>query len=105
PEWVAYNEFVLTKRHYIRTVTEVRPEWLLEIAPHYYDLPSFPPCEGRRILEKIALRMTATQELQLKKENKEKKDKKRKSDKDKSERKEKKDKKDKKEKRDKKDKK
>ncbi|KAJ2237393.1 DEAH-box ATP-dependent RNA helicase prp43 [Coemansia sp. RSA 485] len=105
PEWVAYNEFVLTKRHYIRTVTEVRPEWLLEIAPHYYDLPSFPPCEGRRILEKIALRMMATQELQLKKEKKEKKDKKRKSDKDKSERKEKKDKKDKKDKKEKRDKK
>ncbi|KAJ2422050.1 DEAH-box ATP-dependent RNA helicase prp43, partial [Coemansia sp. RSA 2524] len=42
PEWVVYNEFVLTKRHYIRTVTEVKPEWLLEIAPHYYHLDSFP---------------------------------------------------------------
>jgi len=27
PEWVIFNEFVLTTRPYIRTVTEVRPEW------------------------------------------------------------------------------
>jgi HrpA-like RNA helicase len=36
PEWVVYNEFVLTSKNYIRTVTEVRAEWLLEIAPAYY---------------------------------------------------------------------
>ena len=28
-EWVVYNEFVLTTKNYIRTVTSVRPEWLL----------------------------------------------------------------------------
>lgn len=27
PEWVIYNEFVLTTRNYIRTVTETRGEW------------------------------------------------------------------------------
>ena len=27
PEWVIYNEFVLTTKAYIRTVTEVKPEW------------------------------------------------------------------------------
>ncbi|KAE9382575.1 DUF1605-domain-containing protein, partial [Gymnopus androsaceus JB14] len=27
PEWVLFNEFVLTKRPYIRTVAEVKPEW------------------------------------------------------------------------------
>lgn len=27
PEWVVFNEFVLTTRPYIRTVSEVRPEW------------------------------------------------------------------------------
>ncbi|KAJ2007489.1 DEAH-box ATP-dependent RNA helicase prp43 [Coemansia thaxteri] len=102
PEWVVYNEFVLTKRHYIRTVTEVKPEWLLDIAPHYYDLSGFPPCEGKRILEKIALKNALAQEEQetrkRKKETSEKKDKKDK--KDRSD-KDKKDKKDKKEKRDK----
>jgi pre-mRNA-splicing factor ATP-dependent RNA helicase DHX15/PRP43 len=28
-EWVLYNEFVLTTKNYIRTVTGVKPEWLL----------------------------------------------------------------------------
>ena len=37
-DFVVYNEFVLTTRQYVRTVTGVRPEWLLEIAPIYYDL-------------------------------------------------------------------
>ena len=27
PEWVIFNEFVLTTRPYIRTVTIVQPEW------------------------------------------------------------------------------
>ena len=27
PEWALYNEFVLTSKNYIRTVTDVRPEW------------------------------------------------------------------------------
>lgn len=28
-DWVVYNEFVLTTKQYIRTVTGIRPEWLL----------------------------------------------------------------------------
>ena len=28
-EWLLYNEFVLTTKNYIRTVTSVKPEWLL----------------------------------------------------------------------------
>jgi pre-mRNA-splicing factor ATP-dependent RNA helicase DHX15/PRP43 len=27
PEWVLFNEFVLTMRPYIRTVSEVKPQW------------------------------------------------------------------------------
>lgn len=27
PEWVLYNEFVLTSKNFIRTVTEVKGEW------------------------------------------------------------------------------
>ncbi|KAF7120576.1 hypothetical protein RHSIM_Rhsim13G0002600 [Rhododendron simsii] len=53
PEWVIYNEFVLTSRNFIRTVTDVRGDWLVDIAPHYFDLANFPPCEARRKLEKI----------------------------------------------------
>ena len=30
PEWVLYNEFVLTTKNYIRTCTDVKPEWLIK---------------------------------------------------------------------------
>lgn len=40
-DWLIYNEFVLTSKNYIRTVTQIKPEWLLEIAPVYYDLSTF----------------------------------------------------------------
>ncbi|KAG5220174.1 pre-mRNA-splicing factor ATP-dependent RNA helicase [Salix suchowensis] len=53
PEWVLFNEFVLTTRPYIRTVSEVRPEWLLEFAPSYFDLSSFPDGETKRTLQKV----------------------------------------------------
>lgn len=56
PEWVLYNEFVLTSKNFIRTVTQVRGEWLLEIAPQYYDLTSFPKSEAKTQLERIASR-------------------------------------------------
>ncbi|KAG9510914.1 Pre-mRNA-splicing factor ATP-dependent RNA helicase DHX15 [Fragariocoptes setiger] len=51
PEWLIYNEFVLTSRKYIRTVLVIKPEWLLEQAPDYYDLDNFPACEAKRKLQ------------------------------------------------------
>ncbi|XP_050101840.1 probable pre-mRNA-splicing factor ATP-dependent RNA helicase DEAH2 isoform X2 [Malus sylvestris] len=53
PEWVIYNEYVLTSRNFIRTVMDIRGEWLIDIAPHYYDLANFPQCEAKRVLEKL----------------------------------------------------
>lgn len=53
PEWVLYNEFVLTSRNYIRTVTDIKGEWLIDVSPHYYDLSNFPPGEARRALERM----------------------------------------------------
>ncbi|XP_078799704.1 ATP-dependent RNA helicase DHX15-like, partial [Oryzias latipes] len=45
PEWVLYNEFVLTTKNYIRTCTDIKPEWLVKIAPRYYNMSNFPQCE------------------------------------------------------------
>ncbi|OEL13249.1 putative pre-mRNA-splicing factor ATP-dependent RNA helicase DEAH2 [Dichanthelium oligosanthes] len=53
PEWVVFNEFVLTSGDFIRTVTDVRGEWLIDVAPHYYDTGNFPPCEAKRVLERL----------------------------------------------------
>ncbi|KAJ4713153.1 ATP-dependent RNA helicase [Melia azedarach] len=38
PRWVVYHELVMTTKEYMRQVTELKPEWLVEIAPHYYQL-------------------------------------------------------------------
>ncbi|OAY74783.1 putative pre-mRNA-splicing factor ATP-dependent RNA helicase, partial [Ananas comosus] len=38
PQWVVFNDFVLASCNFIRTVTEVRMDWLIEVAPHYYKI-------------------------------------------------------------------
>ncbi|KAK4486391.1 hypothetical protein RD792_009065 [Penstemon davidsonii] len=38
PRWVVYHELVQTTKEYMRHVTQLKPEWLVEIAPHYYHL-------------------------------------------------------------------
>merc|ERR1712084_118192 len=32
------NQVVLTSKNFVRTVTQVRGEWLIDIAPNYYDV-------------------------------------------------------------------
>lgn len=57
PEWVLYNEFVLTTKNYIRTCTDVKAEWLVRTAPQYYDMSNFPNCEAKKVLERVIERM------------------------------------------------
>ncbi|KAG5261451.1 hypothetical protein AALO_G00304710 [Alosa alosa] len=57
PEWVLYNEFVLTTKNYIRTCTDIKPEWLVKIAPQYYEMGNFPQCEAKRQLERIIAKL------------------------------------------------
>jgi len=79
PEWVIYNEylfhyricidcrFVLTTKNFIRTITNIKPEWLLEIADAYYDLTddkAFPKNSDVRIgLTVVVNRMNKQREL------------------------------------------
>ncbi|KAI8895374.1 P-loop containing nucleoside triphosphate hydrolase protein [Globomyces pollinis-pini] len=56
PEWVMYNEYVLTTRNYVRICTVVSGDWLLDLAPEYYDLSNFPECEAKRILERTLIK-------------------------------------------------
>ena len=48
-----YNEFVLTSRNYVRTVTTIRPEWLFEMSNEYFDLTDFKNSESKRKLERV----------------------------------------------------
>ena len=52
-QWVLFQEFVLTSKNYIRTVTEIQPEYLLEVAPHYFDLENMSGYAYRRELMKV----------------------------------------------------
>ncbi|KAJ9441369.1 Pre-mRNA-splicing factor ATP-dependent RNA helicase DEAH1 [Diplonema papillatum] len=36
PRWIVYHELVQTTKEYMRQVIEIKPDWLVEIAPHYY---------------------------------------------------------------------
>jgi hypothetical protein len=36
PKWILYNEVVVTSKKYMREVSEIKIEWLLELAPHFY---------------------------------------------------------------------
>jgi pre-mRNA-splicing factor ATP-dependent RNA helicase DHX16 len=36
PHWLLYHELVFTTKEYMRMVTTIKPDWLMEIAPHYY---------------------------------------------------------------------
>ena len=63
--WVLFHEFVLTSKNYIRTVTEIQPEYLLQVAPHYFDLDKMTGYAYKRDLLKVQ------KELETKKEMKE----------------------------------
>uniref|UniRef100_A0A669C1T5 RNA helicase n=1 Tax=Oreochromis niloticus TaxID=8128 RepID=A0A669C1T5_ORENI len=64
PEWVLYNEFVLTTKNYIRTCTDIKPEWLVKIAPQYYEMSNFPQCEAKRQLERIIAKLSSKEYTQ-----------------------------------------
>ncbi|EAS27961.1 pre-mRNA-splicing factor ATP-dependent RNA helicase PRP43 [Coccidioides immitis RS] len=62
-EWVLYNEFVLTSKNFIRTVTAIKGEWLLDMAPSYYDISTFPKGEIRSALLRAAERLSRKERM------------------------------------------
>lgn len=51
PQWLLFEEFTLTSKNFIRTLTTTNVDWLVEVAPHYFDLSNFPECEAKAELE------------------------------------------------------
>ncbi|MED6145590.1 ATPdependent RNA helicase [Stylosanthes scabra] len=43
PKWIIYNSLVSTDRQYMRNVISIDPSWLLEAAPHFYQLQQSNP--------------------------------------------------------------
>ncbi|KAK9510945.1 hypothetical protein O3M35_005616 [Rhynocoris fuscipes] len=36
PQWVIYSDIICSQKLYMRELTVIKPEWLLEVAPHFY---------------------------------------------------------------------
>ncbi|KAL1894820.1 DEAH-box ATP-dependent RNA helicase prp43 [Ceratocystis pirilliformis] len=66
-DWVLYNEFVLTSQQYIRTVTGIKPQWLLELAPAYYDLEEIRAGDMRQALVRASHSMKRKENMKHRK--------------------------------------
>ena len=67
--WVLFHEFVLTSKNYIRTVTEIKPEYLLQVAPHYFDLDKMTGYAYKRDLIKVKNELEKENELKEEEKN------------------------------------
>ncbi|OHT14006.1 helicase [Tritrichomonas foetus] len=36
PEWIVWSDYIFTTKAFVRTVSEIQPEWLLEASPSYF---------------------------------------------------------------------
>lgn len=50
-------------KNYIRVVTGVRGEWLLDIAPNYYDISTFPKGDVKTALLRIEERVRRREKM------------------------------------------
>ena len=55
PKWVIYHELVFTTKEFMRSVFEITPEWLIEIAPHYYKAQDIQDEEAKKKEGKIKM--------------------------------------------------
>jgi HrpA-like RNA helicase len=53
PEWLIYNELVLTTREYCHNVTTIEPKWLVEVAPQFFRVADDNKISKRKRQEKI----------------------------------------------------
>ena len=49
PKWVVYHELVFTTKEFMRQIVEIKSEWLVEIAPHYYAKKDVEDNDGKRM--------------------------------------------------------
>ena len=36
PEWIMYNDLLVTSKRYMREVSAIKPDWIFEVASHYF---------------------------------------------------------------------
>lgn len=49
PKYVIFNEILQTTNYYMRDVSVINPDWLCELAPHYYESGTERSIEARRM--------------------------------------------------------
>lgn len=53
PRWVVYHELVLTSKEFMRTVSEIKPTWLYEVAPHFYSKSELQDDSGKKMPKQV----------------------------------------------------
>ncbi|KAK9150108.1 hypothetical protein Syun_008417 [Stephania yunnanensis] len=53
PDWVIYNELVMTTKEYMREVTAIDPKWLVELAPRFFKVSDPTKMSKRKRQERI----------------------------------------------------
>ncbi|OQV14842.1 putative ATP-dependent RNA helicase DHX35 [Hypsibius exemplaris] len=51
PAWVVFNEVLQTTQEFMRDVTAIEPQWLYELAPHYYQYGTERQLSAKRAME------------------------------------------------------
>jgi pre-mRNA-splicing factor ATP-dependent RNA helicase DHX16 len=54
PLFVIYHELVYTTKEYMRNILEIDSQWLIEIAPHYYNPRDLAAPDRRTVLNHAA---------------------------------------------------
>jgi len=49
PKWVVYHELVFTTKEFMRQIVEIKPDWLVEIAPHFYKKKDIADDSGKKL--------------------------------------------------------
>lgn len=53
PEWLIYNDLILTTREYCHTITAIEPKWLVDVAPRFFKVADANKISKRKKQEKI----------------------------------------------------
>ncbi|XP_031270199.1 probable pre-mRNA-splicing factor ATP-dependent RNA helicase DEAH5 [Pistacia vera] len=53
PDWVIYNELIMTTKEYMRNVTSIDPKWLTELAPRFFKVANPTTLSKRKCRERI----------------------------------------------------
>ena len=60
PRWLLYHELAFTSKEYMRMVTTIKGEWLVEIAPHYYQAKDIEDSTAKKLPKQTGTAISRT---------------------------------------------